>query len=135
MSYVMLQLGEYQFSIDTAAYQTLTRQSEYRWARQGRVGTHDALQFVGFGPDTIEIDGAIYPSFRGGLGQIDLLRAMAEQKRPYSLVSGAGKFMGLWVIESIGEGQTVFLPGGIPQKQEFRMRLGRYDGSFFPLPF
>ncbi|GHE88215.1 tail assembly protein [Aliiroseovarius zhejiangensis] len=135
MADVMMQLGEYQFSINSAAYQNMTRSSEYRWARQNRVGTHDALQFTGFGPENIELDGVIYPHFRGGLGQVDMLRRMAEARKPYTLVAGTGAFLGVWVIESVSEGQTVFAPGGVPHKQEFRMRLARYDGSFFPLPF
>lgn len=133
MAGVMLQLGRYQFQLDTAAYQSLTRSSEYRWARQPRIGSNDALQFTGYGPDTIELEGVIYPHFRGGLGQLDKLRRQAGLGFPLPLVSGLGKFMGVWVVESVGEGQRVFAPGGIPHRQDFNMRLGRYDGGFLSI--
>ena len=41
---VMMQLGAFQFSISTAAYQELTRRSEYRWASQDRFGKQPNLQ-------------------------------------------------------------------------------------------
>ena len=53
MASVMLKLGEFTFGVDTAAYQQLTRVSEYRWASQERIGQGPALQSVGLGSDTI----------------------------------------------------------------------------------
>jgi len=135
MSEVMLQLGGYQFSIRTAAYQTLTRTSEYRWARQPRIGTNDALQFTGYGPETLELAGMIYPHFRGGLEQLDRMRSQAAAPVPMPLVSGLGKFLGVWVTEQITEGQRVFASAGVPQRQDFTIRLARYDGGFLSLLF
>lgn len=129
MATVMMQLGVFQFSIDTAAYQRLSRSSEYRWARQARIGANDALQFTGYGPETIEVEGAIYPDFRGGLGQIDRLRRQADVGIPLPLVSGLGQVLGLWVIEGITEGQEVFAANGVPRRQDFTMRVSRYDGG------
>ena len=71
MAGTMLQLGGYQFSIDNAAYQSLSRSSEYRWAAIEQVGAADALQFTGLGPDTITLQGVIYPHFKGGLDQLN----------------------------------------------------------------
>ena len=34
----LMVLGDYRFSIDTAAYDKLTRTAEYRWARRDRIG-------------------------------------------------------------------------------------------------
>ena len=34
MGSIMMRLGVYKFSLDTAAYQELSRTAEYRWARQ-----------------------------------------------------------------------------------------------------
>ena len=135
MAEVMLQLGSYQFSINSAAYQTFTRTSEYRWARQPRIGSNDALQFTGYGPETIELAGMIYPHFKGGLGQLDRMRRQAAIAIPWPLVSGLGKFLGVWVVEQITENQTVFAPGGIPHRQDFTIRLARYDGGFLSIFF
>ncbi|WP_171178673.1 phage tail protein [Ruegeria sp. HKCCD8929] len=129
MADVMLQLGVFQFSIDTATYQRLNRSTEYRWARQPRIGGNDAMQFTGYGPETIEIEGVIYPHFRGGLKQIDKLRTQGSIGIPLPLISGIGKVLGLWVIEAVTEGQEVFAAQGIPHRQDFSMRMARYDGG------
>ena len=129
MTNQMLQLGAYQFSIDSAAYQSLTRTTEYRWGRQARIGTNDALQFTGLGPETIELEGVIYPEYKGGLGQLDKMRLQASIGIPLLLVSGVGKIMGLWVVEGVTEGQRVFRTKGVPARQEFTMRIARYDGG------
>lgn len=129
MAEVMMQLGFFQFSIDDATYQRLSRSTEYRWARQARIGTNDALQFTGYGPETIELEGVIYPHFRGGLKQVDKMRTQASIGIPLPLVSGIGKVLGLWVVEAISEDQEVFAAQGIPHRQDFTMRMARYDGG------
>lgn len=129
MAEVMMQLGFFQFSLDNAAYQRLSRSAEYRWARQARIGTNDALQFTGLGPETVELEGVIYPHFRGGLKQIDKMRTQASLGLPLPLVSGIGRVLGLWVVEGVAEGQEVFASQGIPHRQEFTMRMARYDGG------
>ncbi|WP_367581142.1 phage tail protein [Sulfitobacter pontiacus] len=65
MAEVMMQLGFFQFSLDNAAYQRLSRSAEYRWARQARIGTNDALQFTGLGPETVEARGRDLSPFQG----------------------------------------------------------------------
>jgi Phage protein U len=129
MAEVMMQLGFFQFALDSATYQRLSRSTEYRWARQARIGVNDALQFTGYGPETIEIEGVIYPHFRGGLKQIDKMRSQANIGIPLPLVSGVGRVLGLWVVEAISEGQEVFASQGVPHRQDFTMRIARYDGG------
>ena len=136
MAEVMMQLGFYQFALDNAVYQSLSRSSEYRWSRQTRIGSNDALQFTGYGADTIEFTGVIYPHFRGGLKQIDKMRRQASLGVPLPLVSGQGKVLGLWAVEAVTEGQQVFAKQGAPLKQDFTMRITRYDGGLRSLlPF
>lgn len=129
MGEVMMQLGFFQFAIDNATYQRLNRSTEYKWSRQARIGSNDALQFTGYGPETIELEGVIYPHFRGGLKQIDRMRTQANIGIPLPMVSGLGSVLGLWVVESISEGQEVFAARGIPHRQTFTMRTARYDGG------
>jgi hypothetical protein len=132
----MLQLGSYQFSIDNAAYQTLQRSTEYRWAAQERIGAADALQFTGFGSDTITLQGVIYPHFRGGLGQVDKMRLTASLGFPLPLVAGTGRVLGVWVIEGVREGQRTFATQGAPLRQDFTISIRRYDGGLRSLlPF
>jgi len=136
MADVMLQLGGYQFSVDSAAYQQLSRDAEYRWAAQERVGAPDALQFTGYGAETIELRGVIYPFHRGGAGQLDRMRAQAGLGAPLPLIASTGSVLGLWVVEAVREAQAVFAEGGVPRRQEFDLRLRRYDGGLRALlPF
>lgn len=122
---VMMQLGEFQFSITTAAYQELKRTTEWRWPAQGQFGRLAALQFIGPGDDLITLPGVIYPEYRGGLGQLDALRTLGNSGRPQTMIDGRGNILGLWVIERVEEGQQVFASGGAPRRQEFTLQLKR----------
>jgi len=126
---VMMALGPFRFGLDTAAYQTLTRSSEYRWESQERIGRHPAMQFIGEGHTTITLDGIILPLFRGGLSQIDRMRTMAEQGTPHFFVSDRGKVFGRFVILTVEETQTIFLPNGSPRKIEFALQLKSYGAD------
>ncbi|WP_199237391.1 phage tail protein [Azospirillum sp. TSH64] len=122
----MLALGEYRFSIDTAAYQTLQRSTEYRWPSQDRLGRAPALQFLGPGTDQISLAGTIFPQFRGGIGQLDKLRAEAGKGEPLLLVDGRGRVHGKYVVTKIEETQALFLSDGTPRKVDFSLELLRY---------
>ncbi len=122
----MMALGDYYFSIDTASYQTWQRSTAYRWPQQERIGREPASQFIGPGTDTIILDGTIYPHYKGGIGQLDAMREMAGTGAPLLLVDGLGRVHRKWCITQIDEGQSVFLPGGIPRKVTFSLQLQRY---------
>lgn len=126
---VMMQLGSYQFSLNTAAYQELMRRSGYRWASQDRFGQHPALQYTGPESETIELSGIIYAEFRGGIGQLDTMRALAARGLPQRLIDGTGRLLGRWVIESIEETQSVFAAKGYPRKQEFTLHIRSFPES------
>lgn len=125
----MMLIGTYSFSLNTAAFQELERKTEYKWVAVERHGQDDALQFVGPGMDTISLPGVIYPSYRGGGGQLNAMRALAGRGIPQSVIDGAGNVYGLWVIEGIDEKQSYFTAFGQPRKQEFTMQLRRFSGG------
>jgi phage protein U len=129
MSEVMMQVGDFQFSLGTAAYQDLQRATEYRWASQERLGAREALQFTGPGSETIDLRGVIYPFHRGGDGQVDQMRAAAAAGEPLMVVAGDGSVMGKWVIASIREDQKIFARKGAPRRVEFTMRMRRYEDA------
>lgn len=120
-----MQLGSYQFQLSTAAYQEFARSSAWTWAAQARFGQDDALQFTGRGEDTISLPGTIFPEFRGGLGQIDAMRAEADLGQLLPLIDGLGRMMGDWAILQVDERSTVFIADGIPLKMEFTIKLRR----------
>ncbi len=123
---MMMILGVYRFAISSAAYQSIKRQSEYRWQEVNRIGANPALQFTGFGVETIELEGVIYPHFKGGLRQATLMRAEAGLGKPLILISGNGFAFGRWCIVKISENQSVFMKDGAPRKIEFSIDLKRY---------
>jgi phage protein U len=124
-----MMLGSYMFSLNTAVFQGLDRKTEYRWVVLERLGQDAALQYTGPGADTISLPGVVYPSWRGGGGQLDKMRALAGKGQPQLLIDGAGNIYGRWVIEGIEEKQSVFAAFGQPLKQEFTISLRRFDGG------
>lgn len=123
---MLMQLGFYQFELNAAMYQELTRRTEYRWASKNRVGKRPAKQFMGVGEDTMTLVGVIYPEFRGGYDQIDKMRDMGESGKPFLMVSGDGVIFGFWEIDMVEEKQTHIKKLGAPKKQEFTMELSFY---------
>lgn len=127
-SLVMLALGEYRFGLSTAAYQELERTKAWRWQSVERIGVMPAMQYTGPGEETIELSGVVYPHFRGGLGQIESMRAEAGKGEPLMLVDGQGKVWGKYVVTQIREGQKTLFSNGVPRMQEFSLSLQSYGG-------
>jgi phage protein U len=126
---VMMMLGAFKFKISTAAYQRLRRSTDYRWPVQERLGREPARQFVGQGNDKIDLEGVIYPQFKGGLNQVSQMRDMAGKGQPLRLMassSGKGVSWGNWCIEQIEETQETFFWDGVPRKIEFHLSLAKY---------
>lgn len=126
MTEVMMMLGDYRFSLSTAAYQQLQRTTEFRWPAQDRIGRPPARQFTGAGNDSIELEGSIYPEFKGGLNQVNKLRETAGGGKPLRLVDGHGRNWGLWCIERVEETRKIFFANGTPRKIDFRLSLEAY---------
>lgn len=126
---MLMGLGPFRFSINTAAYQSLDRHDAYRWESQDRIGRHPAMQYIGAGHTTIALDGTIYPHFRGGFGQIAVMRTVAATGTPHFLVSGGGRIFGQFVIMDIDERQSIFTVNGAPRKQEFHIVLKSYGAD------
>ena len=116
----------YYFNLDTAAFDQLRRQTRFRWAGQERLSRASAQQAVGLGEETISIRGAIFPTFKGGLGQLQALRSIGRQLQPLSLTTGYGEVLGNWCLTSIEEEQSNLLAGGIPRKQGFSLEFISY---------
>ncbi|MCP5688511.1 phage tail protein, partial [Klebsiella pneumoniae] len=81
----------------------------FRWAAQERLARATAQQAVSLGEETISIRGAIFPGFKGGVGQLQALRSIGRQLLPLSLTTGYGEVLGTWCMTSIEEEQGAFL--------------------------
>ena len=132
----MLALGDYRFSVSSAAYQELSHSAEYRWAAQPRLGRLPARQYLGPGEESITLNGVIHPGYKGGLGQLDSMRAESAKGEPLNMSEGGGRIWGLWVIMRVEETRRVLDADGAPRRIEFRLQLVRYgeDKSQRPGP-
>jgi phage protein U len=128
-SAMMMTLGFFVFSLTTAAYQDFKRQSAWRHPANSRVGLIPARQFIGKGDDTINLDGLLVPELVGDLLSLDALRSMADTGKAWPLIEGTGKIYGLYVIESLSEGKTLFFRDGAPRRTEFQLTLQRVDDN------
>ena len=127
---VMLKLGEFKFSVNTAAYKTLRKTSEYRWNRNERIGNDPALQYAGSGAKKISLNGIIYPHYKSGINQIDYIKNIAEKGKALLLTAAPkinqGIVLGKWVIKKVEETESLHIKGGFPQKIEFGISLEYY---------
>ncbi|MFG0466652.1 phage tail protein [Pseudomonas putida] len=122
-------LKPYHFNLDTAAFDELTRKTAFRWAGQERLTREIAQQAVGQGEDRLTIKGAIFPLFRGGIGQLNELRSIGRRLQPLTLTTGYGEVLGTWCLLSVDEEQGALLPGGIPRKQGFNLEFVAYGND------
>ena len=123
---VMLSLGAYAFSVQTAAYDALRREHQYRWVSQPVLGDTPYLQYVGYGGSKIDLSGVIYPELHGGADQVQQLAAQAALGEPLSLIASTGACLGQWCISHIQEQQAEFFANGLPRQIKFQLQLLYY---------
>lgn len=121
----MMILGQYAFGLNTAAFQELNRNTEWKWPAQDVFGSRPVLQFTGYGRDTLTLAGVIFPEYWGGTGQLDQLRALADQAQAQTLIDGRGHIIGEFVVVRVQERQTTFAQQGAARRQEFTIELER----------
>jgi phage protein U len=126
LSTVMMALGAFRFGVLGGSYQQLSRRAGYRWEQQDRIGRDPAQQFLGPGPEEIQLEGVIHPHYRGGLGQIEAMRLIARTGQPLMLVDGLGWVWQRWVIVDVHEARSVLFADGTPRRIEFRLTLRSY---------
>mgnify|MGYP001028384525 CR=1 FL=1 len=122
-----MMLGAYPFMLNTAAYQQLKRNADYRWKELDRIGRKPAQQYIGPGADQITLEGEILPHWKGGTAQVDVMRAQASLGVPLVLLEGYGGFvLGTWVILKINETKSELMGDGTPRVINFSMTLKEY---------
>lgn len=124
---MLLSLGDFRFSVDTAAYDELGIDAEYPWAKVDRLGTTPQLQATGKEHRTMTIRGVIFTTYRGGSDQPETLRALSAKMQPQELVTGDGRAMGKWCVTKVSEADSAFFKDGMPKKQTFDLELERFS--------
>ncbi|HCR9728304.1 TPA: phage tail protein [Citrobacter koseri] len=123
---VMMMLGDFAFSIDTTAYNQLTREASWRWSEQERIGNQDLLQYTGKPGRTVKLEGQAHAFFRKGVDAVNDLFDLADMARPEQLVSGEGDVLGWWVVTDFSDTTNRFLPGGGHRNKNWTMTLKHY---------
>jgi phage protein U len=126
---VMMALGSFRFGMSNDAYQNFSRTAGYRWSKVDRLGRAPAMQFLGPDAQTVTLSGVIYPHFKGGLKQVDLMMLKAETATPLMMVDGLGWVWKRWVITSVTEKKGLFMADGAPRKIDFTMTLKSYGSD------
>lgn len=124
---MMMCLGQFVFSLSTLAYQDFQRQTQWRHPSNSRVGARPARQYAGPGDDTITLQGLLAPELTGSVESLDKLREMADTGAAWPLVEGTGRVYGLYAIEQLSEGKTLFFKDGASRRIEFTINLTRVD--------
>jgi len=125
----MMALGSLRFSMDTASYEDLRRSSSWRWAALPRLARVDAMQQTGRECEHIDLQGVIYPHYKGSLTFTDDVRAAGNAGAPLTLSDGRGNVYGLWIIEQLEVTHSVLFADGTPRKIEFRLGLTEYGSD------
>lgn len=123
----LMAFGMFVFGLETAAYQDFQRQTEWRHGSTSRIGTNPARQYLGRGDETITLQGVLLPALAGTVLSLDTLRTMADTGKAYPLIEGTGRIYGVWVIDSLTEGRTIFFSDGAARRIEFSLSLKRID--------
>ena len=124
---MMMVLGRFIFSLDTAAFQSKSRKTQYRWSASQGLPHSQLSQYIGQDVDTLTLQGVIYPRFKGGLTQLDALRREAEKGQPLLLVQGNGQVLGQWLVLSITDNQQHFDAMGLPSRMAFSLQLRAFN--------
>lgn len=120
-------LGIFSFSLSNLAFQDLQRKTSWRHGQTPRVGVRPANQFMGPENDQVTVSGMIIPGVLGRLQALQDLRDMGDTGSAWPLVTGYGDVWGAFVIDSVSEGQQIFLDDGRPRKADFTAELHRVD--------
>lgn len=123
MTDVMMALGEYRFSINTAALQTISETHSWRWVDHNVTGKKPKSQFVGADLSIIRLKGVIYPHFKGGLTQTNKMKIEGDKGVSLRLIDGTGKDWGNWTIRTLQVDKSHLWIKGTARKIEFTIEI------------
>ena len=114
---MLIQLGNFQFSIPTVSYNEIERISTYKFASHQVIGSYDRLQAVGADNETLRITGSYFADLKSAVGgsrqnPFDTLREMANEQKPLQLQSEDGKNHGYWVIYDLNTRGSHYIEQG-----------------------
>ncbi|MCI1680022.1 MAG: phage tail protein [Ewingella americana] len=130
---MLMTLGLMVFERQTLPFQTQKQTTNYRWAKNSRVGLRPSMQFIGLGDETITLTGNLMPSRTGGMLSLLALRTMADGGYAWPLIGGNGWIYGMYVVTDVTNTNTELTSDGTPRKINFEITLKRIDESIFSM--
>jgi phage protein U len=122
-------LTTFPFSINTAAWERLSRIATRRWESQDVIGARPLLQDTGKGLEQIRIDGTQYPHWRGGLVPLSVLRGHVLNSGPAQLIDGRGNVLGFWALMALDVRGDTPTQDGVALRQTFTLDLAFYSAQ------
>lgn len=122
-------LTTFPFSINTAAWDRLSRIASRRWEAQSVIGARPLLQDTGTGLEQMRVDGTQYPHWRGGLVPLSILRDHVNHSGPAQLIDGRGNVMGFWVLMALDVRGDTPTQDGVTLRQRFTLDLAYYGAQ------
>ncbi len=134
----LLALGPHIFQTTELNFQELKRSTEAKWPAIARFGGYPGRQFTGFGDDSIEISGLLFPDEFNDREQFEALRATQRGKRPVTLMgwavgSGAAEVFGRVVILKVDDTQSRINWRGAGRRIEYSVSLAPFTGGGKPI--
>lgn len=123
----MMALGLFTFSLSDLAFQELQRRTSWRHGQTPRFGTLPANQFMGRDGMNLTVSGLIYPGMVGRMSSLAELREMGDTGSAWPLVTGYGEVWGAFVLDSVEDGQQIFMDDGRPRKADFTVQMHQVD--------
>lgn len=124
---MMMALGLFVFSLDTAPYSEFQRQVGWRHPGNNRVGRRPSHQFTGPDDETITLSGKLMPELSGGDLTLAVLELMGDTGDSYTLIEGTGRYYGQFIIDSLDTKKSVFFQDGKARVCDFTIKLTRVD--------
>ena len=122
-------IGMFAFTTDSALFDQMDRDREWRHERTERFGAMAASQFTGPGADRITISGKLVPEVIGRFGAIETLAEMAGTGDAYPFMDGRGRVLGHFTIDRIGERLGNLTEDGMPRANDFTIELTRVSDA------
>ena len=118
-------LGMFVFETDTALFDRMGRDRDWRHDRTPRFGARAASQFTGPGDDRITLVGMLVPEIAGSYSALETLAEMADEGEAWPLADGRGNLYGTYTIERLSEDRVNLIDDGRARQIGFTLELMR----------
>ena len=125
---MMAIIGVFAFSANHREFHSLEKNIKYNYAKISRISASPEYHAVGGREESITINGRVN-AVEGGTDPMMALEMMAELKIAYPMFLGTGRYMGLFIIESVTSKGSKPIDNGAMLQIDFTVKLTRADGG------